>query len=71
MSWLGKDHELKFTALGRIAFAVGAGASHLELVLTKFLNSANELEIAYPRSTIRRWRQEGQKAGNAYASPTT
>ena len=71
MSWLGKQPELKFTALGRIAFALGAGATHLELVLKKLTKAAHELELSHPKQTIRRWREEGLKMGNAYASPTT
>ena len=71
MSWLGKNPELKYTALGRIAFAVGAGAVQLEMVLTKLANSAKELELEHPNSIIRKWRREGEKAGNAYACQTT
>ena len=35
MSWLGTNPELKYTTLGRIAFALGPRAAQLEMVLTK------------------------------------
>ena len=71
MSWLGTNPELKYTTLGRIAFALGPRAAQLEMVLTKLVSSAKKLELEHPNLIIRKWRREGEKAGNAYACPTT
>ena len=70
MQWLGKDPCLKFTAVGRIAFAVGAGAEQLEAVLEKLSMAQEELELDNFDAVVEDWKHEGAKQ-NAYASPTT
>ena len=45
MQWLGSDPYLKTTAVGRLAYAVGAGATDLAEVLSQLQVMTRELEI--------------------------
>ena len=45
MQWLGSDPTLKTTAVGRLAYAVGAGATDLAEVLSQLQVMTRELEI--------------------------
>ena len=70
MQWLGKDPCLKFTAVGRIAYAVGSAAEQLEAVLEKLSMAQEELELDNFDAAVEDWKHEGAMQ-NAYASPTT
>ena len=59
------------SALGRIAFAVGTGATLLEMTVTKLTLAARELRLRNVDATITKWRREGERTGNAYACLTT
>ena len=71
MQWLGSDPTLKTTAVGRLAYAVGAGATDLAEVLSQLQVMTRELEIDDFEFKVKRWREQGQSSAGAYAGPTT
>ena len=71
MVWLGKHPELRHCAVGRIAYAVGAGATSLKAWLTTLEMMARELQIEDVKGKIQRWKALGEKEGPGHRCPRT
>ena len=69
--WLGKHSELRHCAVGRIAYAVGAGATSLKAWLTTLEMMARELQIEDVKGKIQRWKALGEKEGPGHRCPRT
>ena len=66
MMWYGTDTRLRHTALGRIAYAVGGGATRLEGWMMYLQSCAAELEIDNATEKIAQWKELGRREGPAY-----
>ena len=71
MLWLGNDPELRTTAVGRLAYAVGAGATELQEFLVTLQLLARELNIKDVKVKINKWRALGKQEGPGHRSPRT
>ena len=59
VKWLGDKLELRFSAVGRLAFAVGVGATGLEASLARLERNQATRQIVNFRTTVARWRDYG------------
>ena len=71
VEWLGDSLELRFSAVGRLAYAVGVGASGLEASLARLERNQAVLEIENFHLTVARWRNYGVSQAPVSVSPRT
>ena len=71
VEWLGDKLELRFTAVCRLSYAVGVGASGLEASLARLERNQAALEITNFRTAMARWRDYGVSQAPVSVSPRT
>ena len=71
MEWFGREPELKYSTIGRVAYAVGVGATDLTETLAMYQTMALELGIENAEATAEKWRTIGAEQLNPYACPRT